>query len=104
MPALCNPCAIDHAIERLLATPNTTAFRPCRSEFMCAPGSQKNSSHSVACAKVKASIGRHFVADRILNRPTGSDERQRVNAPQYGERDYKTDLLRDSTDADSEHE
>src|ERR1700745_4202886 len=31
MPAACNPCAIDRAIERLLATPKTTAFLPCRS-------------------------------------------------------------------------
>src|SRR5215467_9302519 len=31
MPAACNPCAMDHAIERLLATPKTTAFLPCRS-------------------------------------------------------------------------
>src|SRR6184192_4469270 len=33
-PALCSPCAIDHAIERLLATPNTTATRPWRSNDM----------------------------------------------------------------------
>src|SRR5579863_6690545 len=37
MPAACSPCAIDHAIERLLATPKTTAFRPCKSEDMLAP-------------------------------------------------------------------
>ena len=37
MPAACSPCAIDHAIERLLATPKTTAFRPCKSVDMAAP-------------------------------------------------------------------
>src|SRR5215470_1455503 len=31
MPAACNPWAIDQAIERLLATPKTTAFLPCKS-------------------------------------------------------------------------
>src|SRR5271154_4619091 len=34
MPAACNPWAMDHAIERLLATPKTTAVRPCKSEDM----------------------------------------------------------------------
>src|SRR5262252_3221834 len=33
-PAECSPCAIAHAIERLLATPKTTAFRPFRSSNM----------------------------------------------------------------------
>src|SRR5437868_11510882 len=28
-PAACNLCAIAHAMLRLLATPNTTAVRPC---------------------------------------------------------------------------
>src|SRR5580700_8814532 len=36
-PALCNPCAIDHAMLRLLATPKTTATRPSRLEDMLAP-------------------------------------------------------------------
>src|SRR5580658_4493504 len=34
MPAVCSPWAMDHAIERLLATPKTTAVRPCKSEDM----------------------------------------------------------------------
>src|ERR1700722_4041569 len=34
MPAACNPWAMDHAMERLLATPKTTAVRPCKSEDM----------------------------------------------------------------------
>src|ERR1700682_3093041 len=37
MPAAWSPCAMDQAIERLLATPKTTALRPCRSEDMRAP-------------------------------------------------------------------
>src|SRR5271163_1604837 len=37
MPAACSPWAMDQAIERLLATPKTTALRPCRSEDMSAP-------------------------------------------------------------------
>src|SRR5450631_1691775 len=37
MPAACNPWAMDHAIERLLATPKTTALRPFRSVDMSAP-------------------------------------------------------------------
>src|SRR5579872_4462021 len=37
MPAACSPCAIDQAIERLLATPNTTALRLLKSTDMCAP-------------------------------------------------------------------
>src|ERR1700680_4493592 len=37
MPAACKPWAMDHAIERLLATPKTTALRPCKSEDMYAP-------------------------------------------------------------------
>src|ERR1700723_2032117 len=32
MPAACNPWAMDHAMERLLATPKTTAVLPCKSE------------------------------------------------------------------------
>src|SRR5215831_19855883 len=44
MPAACSPCAIDHAIERLLATPKTTAFRPCKSEDMGAPWEWKRIS------------------------------------------------------------
>src|SRR5580698_6126023 len=34
MPAAWSPWAMDQAIERLLATPKTTALRPCRSEDM----------------------------------------------------------------------
>src|SRR6266542_511769 len=41
MPAACNPWAMDHAIERLLATPKTTAFRPCKSENMASPRNGK---------------------------------------------------------------
>src|SRR6266446_9340721 len=33
-PAACSPCAIAHAIERLLATPKTTAVRPFKSSNM----------------------------------------------------------------------
>src|SRR6202051_673088 len=33
-PADCSPCAIAHAIDRLLATPNTTAVRPFKSSNM----------------------------------------------------------------------
>src|ERR1700693_1920216 len=41
IPAACNPWAMDHAIERLLATPKTTAVRPCKSEDMVAPSDWK---------------------------------------------------------------
>src|SRR5258708_27068030 len=41
MPAAWSPCAMDQAIERLLATPKTTALRPCRSEDMSAPWNGK---------------------------------------------------------------
>src|SRR5579862_4767381 len=41
MPAACNPVAIDQAIERLLATPKTIPFLPCRSEDMRAPRNGK---------------------------------------------------------------
>src|SRR5580765_8129279 len=37
MPAACSPWAMDHAIERLLATPKTTPVRPCKSADMSAP-------------------------------------------------------------------
>src|ERR1019366_6029784 len=38
-PAACNPCAMAHAIERLFATPKTTAVRPYKSSNMygCSP-------------------------------------------------------------------
>src|SRR5579871_6788859 len=61
MPAACSPCAIDQAIERLLATPNTTAFRPCKSEDMSspceferisAPGSSLPRSHGCTAGKL----------------------------------------------------
>src|ERR1700704_6372243 len=41
MRAACSPCAMDQAIERLLATPKTTALRPCRSEDIRAPWNGK---------------------------------------------------------------
>src|SRR5579859_2723096 len=46
MPAACNPWAMDHAIERLFATPKTTALRPCNSEDMCTPSEGKNNRSS----------------------------------------------------------
>src|ERR1700685_4753459 len=36
-----SPWAMDQAMERLLATPKTTAVRPCRSGNMLAPGNEK---------------------------------------------------------------
>src|SRR5579862_5737114 len=41
MPAACSPRAMDHAMERLLATPKTTPLRPCKSADMLAPCSSE---------------------------------------------------------------
>src|ERR1035441_7942708 len=45
-PAECSPCAIAQAMERLLATPNTTAVLPLRSSNMngSSPEKKKNNS------------------------------------------------------------
>src|SRR5579863_9197513 len=67
MPAACSPWAMDHAIERLLATPKTTAFRPCRSEDMDAPSERERiTDHLLAgcCQRVL----RGLVVRRQLHR------------------------------------
>src|ERR1700676_2249792 len=46
-PAECSPCAIAHAIDRLLATPNTTAVFPFKSSNMKNSGRMKSRSYEV---------------------------------------------------------
>src|ERR1039458_9594348 len=60
-PAACSPCAIAHAIERLFATPKTTAVRPFKSSNMKnSPGTKsiRIAGDAVPCAPVvKAFLG-----------------------------------------------
>src|SRR5579862_1032764 len=46
-PAACSPCAIAQAMERLLATPNTTAVRPFKSSNMNASPFSKKKNNSI---------------------------------------------------------
>src|SRR6267143_7220000 len=48
-PAACSPCAIAQAIERLFATPKTTAVRPFRSSSMKEVSSGKRITASLGC-------------------------------------------------------
>src|SRR6266404_3017065 len=48
-PAACSPCAIAQAIERLFATPKTTAVRPFKSSNMKEVSSGKRITASLGC-------------------------------------------------------
>src|SRR5215469_18969312 len=110
MPAACSPCAIDQAIDRLLATPKTTAFRPCKSEDMAAPweweGYQPEAAldHGDAPISTAASVGRDLLAHRSAQRPTGGEKRQAVDAAQNRERHHQSDLVGHGAHGDREQE
>src|SRR6266403_5083880 len=84
-PAACSPCAIAHAIERLLATPKTTAVRPFKSSNM--NGSllgKKNNSILVSVGRTLLSAA--FVLGVDLDRQNQLQNRRqrqltRVSAP-----------------------
>src|SRR5258708_12220787 len=108
MPAAWSPWAIDQAIERLFATPKTTALRPCRSKDMSAPWKGKDNSGRLGFTTEAGILKKIFnIGDtgvhrvnrrRILftfsaflsfhagfYRPTRSHERQHVHTGQNGE-------------------
>src|ERR1700689_610965 len=60
MPAPCNPWAIAHAIDRLFATPKTTAVRPFRSSNM--------NELSRKIERITASLETRLAASRVQHR------------------------------------
>src|ERR1700687_2454958 len=88
-PAACNPCAIAHAIERLFATPKTTAVRPFKSSNMNGSFLGKKNNSILVC------VGRSLLSSSfdlgvdlgvdldLQNQPQNQRQRQRtrVSAP-----------------------
>src|SRR5208282_2865166 len=95
-PATCSPCAIAQAIERLLATPKTTAVRPFKSSNMkTSPGTKsiRIAGDEVPCVSPVPPVVKVFSANdkclellrrrshslRCPNRPAGAPKRHRIN-------------------------
>src|SRR5690242_9436664 len=55
-PASCSPCAMDQAILRLLATPNTTATRPSRLKGIRPPGWKLEREKDISGVGLRASF------------------------------------------------
>src|SRR5208282_5677939 len=91
-PAACNPCAIAHAIERLLATPKTTAVRPFKSSNMNKSPVKKRKNTSISARVGRAPSPAVFVLgvgfdfrNQIQNQSlrTRTRTRTRVSAPHH---------------------
>src|SRR6266498_1830112 len=72
-PASCSPWAMDHAMLRLLATPNTTATRPSRLKDIHPPGEREK---HISGAGGRASSGFRSVSDL-------PDTCEAFSAPEY---------------------
>src|ERR1700730_15400471 len=104
-PAACSPCAIAHAIERLFATPKTTAVRPFKSSNIKNSPRKKSiriAGHEVPCVEVpcssvlpvaKVSLGERNKYVVLLhhrshdlpcsNRPAGAAKRNRIHGSDH---------------------
>src|SRR5258706_6365306 len=120
-PAACSPCAIAHAIERLFATPKTTAVRPFKSSTMRnAPGTKsiriagdEVPYDAVPCVPlcspvspvVKALLGERNKYAALLrrrrhsllstDRPAGAAKRDRIHHSNYAKPRRQADPRRD---------
>src|SRR5713226_1877185 len=93
-PAACSPCAIAHAIERLFATPKTTADRPCKSSNMngSSLGKKNNSILSLVGRTLLSAAFDHGVDLDLQNQLQNQRQRQRtrVSAPHKRQSRYST--------------
>src|SRR6516162_11106112 len=116
-PAACNPCAIDQAILRLLATPKTAMLRPSRLWLMTLLKNWKAKNISSVPVRERwpsdKAAGNADV--RLLRRtrdgrdglrldgPNGADESSRIHRADDGETPDQSDIMRRSSHRISQH-